>query len=239
MPTKHTIVLADDHHLVREGFRSLLEEQPDFSVVGEAGDGIEAVRLAEQLKPHVLVTDLIMPALTGIEVVNQLRRRVPETRVVVLSMHRNEAYVLECLRNGASAFVLKDANAADFLKAIREVLAGRRYLSPPFSDSAIDAYLARAMGQPLDPYEKLSIREREVLQLKADGLSVAEIAQRLYISPRTVEIHRTNLSRKLGLRTQTDLIRFAMRRGLLATEPAPSAAATEKEPGKAPRAEGT
>lgn len=220
MTTKHTIILADDHQMVREGFRSILAEQPDFSVVGEAGDGIEAVRLTEQLRPDVLVTDLLMPALSGIEVVNQLRRRAPNTRVVMLSMHRNEAYVLESLRNGASAFVLKDSSAAELVKAIREVLAGRRYLSAPFSDSAIDAYLTRAMGKPLDPYEKLTIREREVLQLKVDGLSVAEIAQRLFISPRTVEIHRTNLTRKLGLRTQTDLIRFAMGRGLLVPDSA-------------------
>jgi two-component system response regulator NreC len=212
---KRTIVLADDHHLVRQGFRSLLETEPDFAVVGEAADGLEAVRLTEQLQPNILVTDLIMPALTGIEVVNQVRRRQPKTQVVVLSMHRNEAYVLECLRHGAAAYVMKDSTAADFVKAIREALAGRRYLSPPFSDSAIDAYINKAQGEALDPYEKLTIREREVLQLKAESHSMAEIAQRLFISSRTVEIHRTNLMRKLHLRTQTDLIRFALRRGLL------------------------
>jgi two-component system, NarL family, response regulator NreC len=217
--TKHCIVVADDHQLVRQGIRSLLEREQDFAVVGEAGDGREAVRLTEKLSPDILVTDLIMPALNGMEVVNQVRRRSPKTNVVVLSMHRNEAYVLECLRHGAAAFVLKDSSAADLVKAIREVRAGRRYLSPPFSDSAIDAYLSKAKGEPLDAYEKLTIREREVLQLKAEGHSMAEIAKRLFISPRTVEIHRGNLMRKLGLRSQTDLIRFGLSRGLLVAEP--------------------
>jgi two-component system, NarL family, response regulator NreC len=213
---KHTVVLADDHHLVRQGFRSLLQTEPDLEIVGEAGDGLEAVRLTEQLQPDILVTDLLMPALTGIEVVNQVQRRVPKTRVVVLSMHRNEAYVLEALRHGAMAFVLKDATASEFLKAIREVLAGRKYLGSPFSDSAIEAYVQKARGAPLDAYDKLTVREREVLQLKAEGRTTAEIAQRLFISPRTVEIHRTNFMRKLGLRSQTDVIRFALSRGLLA-----------------------
>lgn len=212
---KHTLVLADDHHLVRQGFRLLLEAEPDFEVVGETGDGLEAVRLTEQFQPHILVTDLIMPGLPGMEVVNQVAMRVPKTRVVVLSMHRNEAYVLDVLRKGAMAFVLKDTTAGEFLKAIREVLAGRRYLAAPFSESAIEAYVQRAKGTPLDDYDKLTLREREVLQLKAEGRTIAEIAQSLFISPRTVEIHRTNLMRKLGLQSQTDLIRFAVSRGLL------------------------
>lgn len=232
MKPRHTILLADDHHLVREGFRALLAEQADFTVVGEAADGIEAVRLAERLKPDVVVTDLIMPGLNGIGVVNHLRRRAAAIRVIVLSMHRNEAYVFEALRNGAAAFVLKDAHSAELVKAIREVLAGRRYLSPPFSESAIDAYLTRADGQPLDAYEKLTMREREVLQLKVDGLGNAEIARRLFISPRTVEIHRTNLMRKLDLRTQTDLIRFAIKRGLLASEDGPPGGSPAASAGK-------
>ena len=216
--TKRTIVLADDHHIVRQGLRALLETERDFAIVGEASDGLEAVRLVERLQPDILVVDLIMPALSGLEVVHQLNGRAEKTRVIVLSMHKNEAYVLEALKNGAAGYVLKDSTAAELVKAIREVSAGRKYLGSPFSDSAIDAYVQRAKGAPLDAYEKLTIREREVLQLKAEGHTIAEIARRLFISPRTVEIHRTHLMRKLGLHSQTDLIRFALTRGILAVE---------------------
>jgi two-component system, NarL family, response regulator NreC len=215
---KHTVVLAEDHLIVRQGLRLIIESDESLQVVAEAADGLEAVRTVEQLGPDVLVTDMMMPALTGLEVVNQVRRRAPKTCVVVLSMHRNEAYVLEAMRNGAGAYVLKDCAAAELLKAISEVIAGRKYLSAPFSDSAIEAYLQKAKTAPLQPYDKLTLREREVLQLKVEGYSVAEIGERLFISPRTVEIHRTNLMRKLGLRSQTDLIRFALQRGLLPLE---------------------
>jgi DNA-binding NarL/FixJ family response regulator len=211
-----TILLADDHRLVREGFRALLAAEPDFRIVGEVGDGLEAVRLAEQLKPQVLVTDLLMPALSGIEVARQIKHRGLRTRVIVLSMHANEAYVLEALRHGAAGYVLKDASASDLVHAVREVVAGRRYLSPPLSEPAIDAYLQRAQTTgKVDPYENLTNREREVLHLAADGHTNAEIAARLFISPRTVETHRANVMHKLGLRSQTDLIRFALRRGIL------------------------
>src|SRR5512137_1091904 len=126
-----TILLADDHHIVRQGLRVLLEAQPDFQLVGEAGDGLEAVQLTERLKPDVLIIDLVMPSLNGLEATRQVSQRSPHTRVVILSMHANEAYVLEALRNGAAGYVLKDSSAADLVQAVREVVAGRRYLSPP------------------------------------------------------------------------------------------------------------
>ena len=213
-----TIVLADDHHVVRQGLRALLEAEPDFSVIGEAADGLEAAQLVERLKPHVLVVDLMMPSLNGLEITRQVSRRVPQTRVVILSMYANEAYVLEAFRNGAAGYVLKDASAADLVHAVREVAAGRRYLSPPLSERAIEAYVQKAKAAPLDIYEILTTREREVLHLAAEGHSSPEIAARLGISPRTVETHRANLMRKLGLKTQTDLIRYAVRRGIILME---------------------
>ena len=217
--SKTRILLADDHRVVREGFRALLQSEPDFEIVGETGDGLEAVRLVEQQKPHVLVVDLMMPGLNGLEVARQVTQRSPRTRIVVLSMHANEAYVLEALKNGASAYVLKDASAAELVRAVREALAGRRYLSPPLSEPAIDSYIERAKSSDsLDLYDTLTNREREVLQLAAEGHTNGEIASRLFISPRTVETHRANVMRKLGLRSQTELVRYALQRGILPLE---------------------
>ena len=212
------ILLADDHHIVRQGLRVLLESQPHFRLVGEAGDGIEAVRLAEQLKPAVLITDLMMPGLNGIEVTRQVTRSLPKTRVVILSMYIDHAYVFESLRNGASGYVLKDAQASDLIEAVREVAAGRRYLSPPLSERALELYGKRVESAPDDPYETLTNREREVLQLVAESRTSAEIANYLFISPRTAEGHRANLMRKLGLQNHTDLVRFALKRGLLSLD---------------------
>lgn len=210
-----TILLVDDHQVVRQGLRALLEAEPDFQVVGEAGDGLEAVQQVERLKPHVLVLDLMMPGVNGLEVTRQVNQRFPDTRIIVLSMHSNEAYVLEALRNGAAGYVLKDTGINDLVQAVREALAGRRYLSPPLSARAIDSYIQKTEAAALDPYETLTTREREVLQLAAQGLTNAEVASRLSISPRTAETHRANVMRKLELNTQIDLIRFALKRGIL------------------------
>jgi DNA-binding NarL/FixJ family response regulator len=209
------IVLADDHHIVRQGLRALLESDPHFRLVGEAGDGIEAVRLTERLKPDVLITDVMMPGLSGLEVTRQVTKSTPRTRVIILSMHTSDAYVLEAIKNGASGYVLKDSQASDLIQAVREVAAGRRYLSPPLSERALDLYSKKLEDAPEDPYEMLTTREREVLQMVAEGRTCAEIADRLFISPRTAEGHRANLMRKLGLQNQTDLIRFAIKRGIL------------------------
>jgi DNA-binding NarL/FixJ family response regulator len=215
---KMTIVLADDHHVVRQGLRSLLEAEPDCSIVGETGDGLEAVQLVERLQPDLLVLDLMMPSLNGLEVTRQVSQRSPRTRVVILSMHANEAHVLEALRAGAAAYVLKESTSAELVRAVREAFAGRRYLGTPLSERAIEAYVQKAESAALDPYEMLTAREREVLHLVVEGHTSAEIADRLFIGRRTVETHRANLMRKLGLRTHTDLIRYALQQGILPME---------------------
>ena len=216
--SRTTIMLADDHPVVRQGLRALLEAEQDFTIVGEAADGLEVAGLVERLRPNVLVLDLMLPGLGGIEVTRQICHRFPQTRVVILSMYANEAYVLEALRNGAAGYVIKEASAAQLVQAVREVSAGRRYLSPPLSENAIQAYLQKAQATPLDLYETLTSREREVLHLAATGNSNIETADRLGISSRTAETHRANLMRKLGLHSQTELIRYAIRRGIIPSE---------------------
>jgi len=212
------ILLADDHQVVRLGIRNLLEAEVGFEIAGEVADAFQVIPQVEALRPDILVLDLSMPGLNGLEITRRLTRRAPQTRVVVLSMHGNEAYVIQALRNGASGYVLKGSDAGQLVQAIHEVLAGRRYLSPPLSEQAIAMYIEKAAGAPLDPYETLSAREREVLHLAAEGHSSPEIAARLCISARTVESHRASLMRKLGLRSQTDLVRYALRRGILSME---------------------
>ena len=210
-----TILLADDHRIVRQGLRALLAGESDFEVVGEADDGREALELVKRLNPDVLVLDLMMPGLNGLEVARQLPRQSPGVRVVVLSMYDDEGFVLEALANGVSGYVLKDSNSSDLVHAVREVAAGRRYLSPPLSDRAIEAYQQRAKVGALDKHETLTTREREVLQLSAEGHTNSEIAARLGISTRTAETHRSRVMHKLGLHTQSDLIRYAIRRGII------------------------
>ncbi len=212
-----TIVLADDHPVLRQGLRALLEAEPGFSVIGESGDGLETVQLVERLRPDVLVLDLLMPGLPGLEVAREVRRRCPGARVLILSMHASEAYVLEALNAGAQAYVLKKSTISELAHAIREVMAGRRFLSPPLSERAIDAYMEKATPT-LDPYQTLTAREREVLYLLAGGATNAQVAGRLTISRRTVEMHRKNLMSKLRLRTSLDLARFALKRGILLLE---------------------
>jgi two-component system response regulator NreC len=213
-----TIVLADDHHLVRQSFRLLLDAEPDFHVLGEAASGLETIELALRLRPDVLLVDLMMPELNGIEVARRIKKQLPNTVIVILSMHENEAYVVEALRAGVSAYVLKKSTAQELVYAIQQGLAGHLFLSPPLNEHAIQVYLEKAQGTNLDPYETLTAREREVLHLAAEGMNNAAIAARLSISPRTVEMHHGNLMRKLRLRNQADLIRFAIQRGILPLE---------------------
>jgi DNA-binding NarL/FixJ family response regulator len=215
-------VIADDHAVVRQGLRAVLGAEPDLVVVGEAGDGLEAGALVERLQPDLLIADVMMPGLTGLELTRQVRQRFPDTRVLIVSMYANEAFVIEALRHGASGYVLKEAGPVELLQAVRAVVGGRRYLSPPISERAIEAYIRRAAPGPLDPYATLTGREREVFALAAEGNSNPEIAARLSIGTRTVETHRARLMRKLGLHNQSELIRYAIQRGILRIEPGPA-----------------
>jgi two-component system, NarL family, response regulator NreC len=210
-----SIVLADDHPVVRQGLRVALEAEPDLSIVAEAGDGLETVRLTERLQPDVLVLDLLMPGLSGLDVLPIVRLRSPRTRTVVFSMYANEDFILQALRNGATGYVLKGCDLVHVVEAVRRAAADGRYLSPGISERAFDAYREKAEAGPPDPHDLLTPRERQVLQLAAEGHSCPAIAGRLFISPRTAEAHRANALRKLGLKSQADLIRYAIRRGMI------------------------
>jgi len=210
-----TVLLADDHPVMRRGMRSLLAGEADISIVAEASDGLETLRLAERLQPNVLILDLMMPALSGLEVLRIVRQRSPQSQVLVLSIHSNNAFVAEALKNGATGYVLKGCSEENIIRAVREVAAGRRFLSPPVTEIAINAYIEQFKSGPIDPHETLTAREREVLQLSAEGKSNPEIAARLHISTRTVENHRAQLMKKLGLQNQTELVRHALRHGLI------------------------
>ena len=199
---------------MRQGLRALLNEQPDISVVGEAADGPEATQIVERLKPDVLVVDMMMGVMSGIEVTRSVRKLSPKTCVVILSMHADEGYVLEALRAGAKAYVLKDSIADDLLHAMREAILGRRYLSHPLSEQVIEGYLQKEEGAALKPHERLTVREREVLHMLAQGLNNEEIAVRLSVSRRTVEVHRAHVMHKLGVHNQVQLLRYAIQAGI-------------------------
>jgi len=203
-----TILLAEDHQVVREGVRLLLESQADLQVIGEVSDGPGAVAAAARLRPDVLVVDITLPRLSGLDVTREVSRRNPETRIIVLSMHAAEPFVLEALGQGAAGYVVKDAGGAELVRAIREVRAGRRYVSPPLSPRVLESDQG---GEP----PRLTPREQVVLRLAAEGLTNADIGRRLGVSPRTVETHRANLMRKLRLSGRRELLHFALSQGLL------------------------
>lgn len=210
-----SILLADDHPVVRQGLRRFLETEPEFSIIAETGDGLDVVRLVEQLHPDVLILDLMMPGLGGLDILPIVQQRSHQTRVVVFSMHESEGFVLQALRNGAVSYLLKGCDPAHAKEAVRLAAAGRRYFSSSIAQRAFEVYCDTAASPVQDPHDLLTPREREVLQLAAEGLSCAEIAARLFISPRTAEIHRAGAMRKLGLKTRADLIRHALRRGMI------------------------
>jgi len=210
------ILLADDHSVMRTGLRLVLERQPDFRVVGEASDGREAVALVQQHKPDVVVMDIGMPNLNGIEAARQVTAALPEVSVVILSMHSDEAYVLRALKAGARAYLLKESAESDLIAAIRAVHNGKAFFSPAVSRMLVEDYIRQLQDREIeDSYELLTTREREVLQLIAEGKSNKEIANMLNLSLYTVESHRGNLMEKLNLHTVPELILYAVRKGVI------------------------
>jgi two-component system response regulator NreC len=209
-------MLADDHKLMRSGLRVLLEQQADLSVVGEASDGREAVVLAEAVKPDVLVMDIGMPNLNGIEAAAQIAQAHSKTAIVMLSIHSDESYVLRALKAGAKGYLLKDSAEADLLRAVHAVAEGKSFFSPAVSKVLLDDYVRKLKRSGTeDPYDLLTPREREVLQLVAEGKSNKDVAQLLNLSVYTVETHRSNIMEKLNLRGVPELILYAVRKGII------------------------
>ena len=209
------VVLAEDHYVVRRGIQTLIAAESGIHVVGEADDGLKAFSLVEELQPHVLITDVMMPGLNGLELTRRIRERFPRTGVLIFSMHADETYVVEALKAGATGYVLKDAKHLDVAQAIRAVAVGEMHLDPSLSEARVAERLACRLGPAIDSFDLLSPREREILHHVANGQSSRHIATQLSISSRTVEIHRRNIMRKLDLRGQIDLVRFAIRHGII------------------------
>jgi two-component system response regulator NreC len=210
-----TILLVDDHKIFRESLRLLLGQQAEFQVVAEASNGVEALAQIERVRPNVVVLDVAMPQLNGLDALRQIRQRFADVRVVVLSTYNEEAYVIDALSHGASAYVLKDQGVVDLVLAVRAAMAGYRYLSPPLSERGLEIYLSanRQEGRPPDlsqlPANTLTKREQQILAMIEQGMANTEIGRRLNISARTVETHRAHLMLKLGLQTRGELTQFA------------------------------
>lgn len=209
-----TVLLADDHAVVRDGLRALLEQGRDFEIVGVAGNGRDAVSEAQRLLPDVVVMDIAMPELDGVEATRRIVEKCPATRVVILSMYLTSEHVYRALHAGAHGYVLKESAGDEVAEAIRAVQAGKRYLSHKISETVIDDYLREAVH--VSPLDSLSLRERDVLQLVVEGQTNNAIAQKLSLSPKTVETYRTRIMRKLKVPDTVELVKFAMRHGLTA-----------------------
>lgn len=212
---KIRLLLADDHAILRDGIRALLAEQPDMSVVGEAGDGRQAVTLAHDLSPDVVLMDIGMPLLNGLEATRQIKRDRPGIHVLILTMHENEEYIREVLAAGASGYVLKQAAASELVAAIRAVHRGEAVLSPAVTRVVIQDYLRSEAAQPVIASNELTAREREVLQLIAEGHTSKEISDILCLSVKTVQAHRTSLMQKLDLHDRGDLIKYAIQKKII------------------------
>jgi two-component system, NarL family, response regulator NreC len=210
------VLIADDHGVVRQGLRALLEKSPEISVVGEASDGREAVRLAAELRPNIVVMDIAMPLLNGVEATSQILSRDPDIKVIILSVHSDESYILRALSCGAKGYLLKDSAEGDILPAVETVAKGRPYFSPLIASTLLDEYLQTMKKNKIrDSYDLLTDREKEVLQLLAEGKSNKEVAGVLNLSPHTVESHRTSLMQKLNLHNTAEIVLYAVRKNII------------------------
>ena len=213
---KLSIVLGDDHTLLRQGLRKILEERPDWEVVAEAGDGRDAVRQILATTPDVAILDIGMPLLNGIEATRQVVRRLPECRVLILSMHADEAYIIQALKAGAKGYMLKDSADSDLIRGVAAIAAGKSFFSPAAVKVMLDDYLRHLAEKGIaDRYESLSEREREIFQLVAEGRSNKEVAELLSVSPATVETHRAHILQKLDVHNTAELVLYAVRRGVI------------------------
>jgi two-component system, NarL family, response regulator NreC len=210
------VVLIDDHPIVRQGLRNLLQTEPSFQVIAEADDGITGLELLKRVRPDVLIVDLMMPGLNGLDLIKQVLKHLPRLRIVVLSMQSADSYVVEALNSGAAGYVLKETGPSEIIHAVKAVVAGDRYLSPKLAQRVLDSSTGRK--KIADPYESLTPREREILHLIIEGKTSAQIAAKLVLSPRTVELHRSRIMKKLDLHNQTDIFRYALERGILSAD---------------------
>jgi DNA-binding NarL/FixJ family response regulator len=219
MSRKVRIVIAEDHTILREGLRSLLCSNPNFEIVGEAEDGREAIRCVEKLKPDLILTDLSMPRMNGMEAIKEIKRESPETKVLVLTVHKAEEYILAAFRAGADGYLLKDSTHVELVMAVNKVLSGKHYISPEISEKVVEGYLeGKKALKSKTSWETLTQREREILKLIAEGYKNKEIADDLCISAKTVEKHRANLMEKLNLHNAQALTAFAIDKGLVSKE---------------------
>jgi DNA-binding NarL/FixJ family response regulator len=211
---KINVLIADDHRLFRDGLMKILEGCNDIQVIGEASDGLEALKKTEQLHPHVILLDLSMPKLSGLEVARRLKKEHPSVKIVILTMHEEEEYTLKMIRVGVSGYMLKDSAAREVIDAIRNAFAGKAFFSPQVSKILAESYRDVTTSED-DPYERLNDREREILQLIVEGNTNKEIAGTLFLSPKTVDNHRTNLMKKLNVHSVSELVRWAAKKGIL------------------------